>query len=417
MNTNKLFFFIAVFAVVFLATGAAMAAGPVGAMPMTGANTQGTSLSSSTVEPRDSLAWHVSTVGPLNLVSSCVPLIDEDGNIYVTVANNNLTYAKFAPGGSVLWTQAAGYANYGQGCLGGDTENTYWYVPIHYVGSGAVAKLDASDGSTIWTKTILSSVLGEQPDMRFCQFIMDSGGDIYFPTRDGQVYKVTDLGAIGWEAWKTRTGCSPPSGVRKVAMSPDESVVYNVIGPGALTAGEQFKLVALDATNGNILWSAQCGAESGQGSYDRDWGIGGVPVVDDDGNIYTYVNDFYKGSGTGHVQGINKYNGSGVLQWTWRRTDEPAMTYTGPCGVVLNRAQTRVYWCQKHYWQAWYWAIDANTGSPGSWVWVKAIGTSEARTVLRHIPVGRGRGGADPMGRRGDGQLRQPLCGDRIRPL
>ena len=225
-----------VLAIVLVASWAA-GAGAGAPMPMTGSNTQGTSLAGSlTDEPMNVLVWSVS-VDPDGLGSTCVPLIDSRGNVYVTSVSNTRNFFKYDPDGNLLWSRGIGNGIYGQGCLGEYGETTYWYVPVHFGESGAVCKLDAATGDTVWTVDILSSVAGEAPAMDQCQLIIDAAGDIYFPTADGQVHKVEDMGSSGSEVWRTRTGCSPPNGMGKVAMSTDESVVYNVIGGGADDGG------------------------------------------------------------------------------------------------------------------------------------------------------------------------------------
>ena len=377
---NKYFAFAAALAVAFMVTGVAVG-GPVGYMPMTGADTQNTSmfLSGTTY---DILPYPMWTVNIPDGVWS-TPLIDADDNIYVT-SNGAKTYIALDSDGNELWSvgTSESWGTDGQGCLGAVGENVYWYVPFRYDDdTGEVWKLDTADGSLIWTVNIPTRG-GIPPQLNAVRMKIDADGDLYLVTVDsGYAYKITDNGASGSIVWESYTGHI--GWAAELAMNSAEDRVYVATRYAAVTPADRQKLIALNASTGATVWATTWGDQSTVPCF--DW-IGSFPVVDDAGGIYIYI-DNDENVGVPNFQGIHKYNSSGVLQWSrpvawgWYNT-----WCVGQNGLSFNPDQTRIYnFGRGTVWSGWVHAlaIDTTTGYV-QWSHESALGggTSGACTLI-----------------------------------
>ena len=356
MKTGFVFLMLAIALSVVCATGV-MAAGPVGLAPMTGLDSQNTQVysGSSTNEAYPAPMWSYAIQDGV----FTTPLLDDDANVYVSTNNATTTFVALDTDGNLLWSLGNAPTD-GQGCLGsyGEPGGTFWYVPWHKGadwtgGPGAICKVDVSDGSIIWTLDIVA-IGGNEPTLYETRLVMDEAGGIYCHAKHGYIQKIVDNGASGSIVWQSYTGGTHGGG--QVALSPDESVAYQVVNGSAIAELDKFRLYAINTTNGNLLWSAEY--NGGPGSVPANGWIAGQPVVDDDGNIYAYFNRSDNTDG----QGITKYDNTGAILWTRKIEGSDSIWAGSGPDVAFNLDQSRIYHHQRGYGSPRTYAIDTTTG-------------------------------------------------------
>ncbi|MBN1918941.1 MAG: PQQ-like beta-propeller repeat protein, partial [Verrucomicrobia bacterium] len=331
-------------------------AGPVGPAPMQGINAQNQCQSPAVYESSPNPVW----VHVLPGETRCTPLIDADDNIYVTTTDSeSATYVAFDTDGNVLWSLSTGqdWGTESQGCLGEVGGNVYWYVPVYQnEGAGKVWKLDVTNGDIVWeleipTETVFSEA--RPPDLGGARMKMDANGDLYLQTcGSGFLYKIQDTGTSGSRVWGSLTG---HLGLAEIALSPEEDAVYGFNVFNAISETDREKLWKLDADTGAVVWSVAVASQVN----DPDWmaGVGGFPVVDDDGNIYI---TFTGHDGVDIYRATAKYDPDGVKVWETPETTGWYNTWEiGQNGMAFNLDQTRIY----QFVQTRLFALDTATGA------------------------------------------------------
>jgi hypothetical protein len=329
---------LVVLALVLIAGSAVASTGPNGSWPCVFGNNQLTSTHTHATHTGGITAyirwevWYPTEGGPWSSV-----VLDENDNIYTVINDSNGCFEKWDNDGNLIWTRPA-LTGWGTDCTGvignDDGAGGYWYVPSSsdVTDGDVLIKIDPADGTILWTH-ILG---GGGYYVESAGAAMDDAGHIYVRScGSGYLHRITDLGSSATEDWtvNVNTGFyNPQYGNYMSSVDPDQTKVYQVSGP------PDYKVIALNATTGAVVWSSPCGAYNVNIWQDN---LTGNPIVDDNGDVYAYAQslaDTSLDSG-----GVTKYDGdTGVILWTYVTSNSGAFGNT-PCTGALNQGQTRLY--------------------------------------------------------------------------
>lgn len=241
-----------------------------------------------TVADNEYIAWTFSTntnVANINDGSSA-PVIGDDGTIYYTesragVESKVVAVIDKGDSAEIKWTSSA---------MGGDLPNSPSIgkdggIFINaWVDDYAISKLNASDGSVVWSGGIGTDVSNNT-------VAVDSEGNAYHGSRsqgeNGGVYSWSPEGEKRWEITGVGAFYSAP------AISADESTVYFFNS----STGE---IWAVNTADGALKWDNPVGIESA---------IHGTSLsIDADGTVYYTTNT--------HVVAISDEGSTGAVKWS-----------------------------------------------------------------------------------------------------
>ncbi|MGD0072116.1 MAG: PQQ-binding-like beta-propeller repeat protein [Candidatus Bathyarchaeia archaeon] len=191
-----------------------------------------------------------------------------NGVVYIG-SNDSFVYALDAANGTKLWSTA--------------TADDVFSSPavvngVVYIGSddGNVYALNAANGNKLWNYTTSGAVggIGSSPAV--------VNGVVYINSDDGNVYALN--AANGNKLWNyTTSALTSPLGYNPAVMASPQFESSPAVVKGVVYVGSGDNIYALNATNGDELWSYTTGAEV-ESSPAVVKGV--VYVGSDDGSVY-----------------------------------------------------------------------------------------------------------------------------------
>jgi len=183
------------------------------------------------------------------------PALGADGTVYFSLNGNpgGPGFVALSSSGQIKWK------------LSWDSNSRFDTGPVIAADStiyvaGTVLSALAPDGTTKWTFRGETGFAEIRP-------LLGIDGTIFLKDFHGNIYAITPSGRIRWQKSMGQT-----QGLSYISMSPDGSAIY--------TAGKDSTLIALNASDGALLWSVKTNLFLYAG-----------PAVDSQGNVYFYSAD------------------------------------------------------------------------------------------------------------------------------
>jgi len=259
--------------------------------PMSTVNPQGIARSSYLGPQEGKVLWAIVPEDAFSTCDEIGPAIGPDGTIYFSADAATKRFVALTSEGNIKWS--SDLRVYTGPVIAADS--------TIYVGGTNFYAL-RPDGTVKW-------VFQEESDF-FVEIrpLIGIDGTIYTKSANGIIYALRPNGNLKWQ------NDIGQKGYGYMSASPDGSTIY--------APGRDSTLIALDAENGDILWSVKT----------RRYYYAG-PTVDSQGNIYCYVweNPRVEDEGGGCIYSLDP---SGKLRWKY--TVGPAGSQGPWAGITID---------------------------------------------------------------------------------
>lgn len=265
-------------------------------------------IAGAVIATASSLKWLLRLTGSTNSYVT-TSVVDPSGNVYLAGnSNSNFVVTKMSPTGDKIWSKTLTGYSYGGGFAPTgfkyNTVDNYLYFSS---GSNLIFKIDPSNGSIIWQKTVTYGSNFVTNDLAF-----DSTGALYVAGTDNyNTAALVKFDANGTHTW-TKTLSNGVFYYITVDGSNNIYVTGDYANPNPIspyTGTPINMLVVKYNTSGTIQWQ-------------RTWEVpgrnysGGI-ATDSSGNVYARfnANEYFSSSSFNIRAVIVKLNSSGTQQW------------------------------------------------------------------------------------------------------